>query len=589
MGLADTKALFYSIDASKAALANLIVGTDEPIGSDMVEFDKEEGGVAIRQLALPRLSGMDEVAIDVAQMGIRSVGRQIEISNFSQQPGPGGQGVFLTLPKPGRLLKVEVEYVVPVVTPPASLHVVVRAAKKGDAGMQVGVPLFADPDFPAPGNMFPRTLTGMSKTSLGSNRFRLKLPSVLGDAWLIQLATTTGDSAVGLTPTATPVTIRSVTLDAVVSNVSVVLVTPTAEVPLWANPQIFLPSNDPEDITFTPLAQKELTAELKATSDDELTLPLTIKFHSDTGGALAIVSKTLQGRYVVNSLNPLPASLKLAGGRVPLVLSAPAGLTPESAQFRLVAKLKGWELNNASSEPPVATPSAGLRATQTTRVAQQVQFEGTLPLVNVRLLLACEGAAEAILELHEDANGGPGALLGDPLVKQLDPGLRDWVDFELKAPLSFATDSTTLWVTLHVTKGEVFWFASEATALALISTDEGVSWGPPDARLTEPTAQVVQLFHEVPPPQLAKPVIRVERGNTPVAADLMANARALSAKEYVVDNASLPATILSFFQQQSGKQRVEQRLRLFSTSVLDLRVESASFFYDPFQPGHVGA
>jgi hypothetical protein len=69
----------------------------------------------------------------------------------------------------------------------------------------------------------------------------------------------------------------------------------------------------------------------------------------------------------------------------------------------------------------------------------------------------------------------------------------------------------------------------------------------------------------------------------------MANARALSAKEYVVDNASLPATVMSFFQQQSGKRRVEQKLQLFSTSVLDLRVESASFFYDPFQPGHVGA
>lgn len=588
MGLADTKALFYSIDVSKVALANLILGTVEPIGSDMVEFDKEDGGEAIRQLALPRLSGMDEVAIDVAQMRIRSVGRPIEISNFSQQPGPGGQGVFLTLPKPGRLLKVEVEYVAPVVTPPTPpLHLVVRAARKSDVGMQVGVPLFADPDFPPPGNMFPRALTGMSKTSLGSNRFRLNLPSALGDAWLIQLAT--GNSAVELTPIATPVTIRKVTLDAVVSNVSVVLVTPTAEVTLWANPQIFLPSNELEDISFTPLAQKELTAALKATSDDELTLPLTIKFRSDTGGALAIVSKTLQGRYLVNTLNPLPASLNLAGGRVPLVLSAPAGLTPESAQFRLVAKLKGWELNNASSEPPVATPSAGLRVTQNTRVAQQVQFEGTLPLATVRLLLACEGAAEAILELHEDANGGPGALLVDPLVKQLDPGLRDWVDFELKTPLSFAVDSTTLWVTLHVTKGEVFWFASETTASALISTDEGVSWGPPDARLAEPTAQVVQLLHEVSPSQLAKPVIRVERGNAPVAADLMANARALSAKEYVVDNASLPATVMSFFQQQSGKQRVEQKLQLFSTSVLDLRVESASFFYDPFQPGHVGA
>jgi hypothetical protein len=278
---------------------------------------------------------------------------------------------------------------------------------------------------------------------------------------------------------------------------------------------------------------------------------------------------------------------------VPLVLSAPAGLTPQSAKFRLVAKLKGWELNNASSEPPVTKPSAGLRVTQTTRVAQQAQFEGRLPLVNVKLLLASESAAEAILELHEDASGGPGALLGAPLVKKCEPGLRDWVDFELKTPLSFAADSSALWVTLHVTKGEVFWFAAEETPPALISVDEGASWGSPDERLAPARAQVVQLFHDRSPQfpkplQFPKPVIRVERGSTPVAADLMAGAQELSAKEYVVENASLPATVQSFFQQQSGKQLVEQRLQLFSTSVLELRVESASFFYDPFQPGHVG-
>jgi len=140
--------------------------------------------------------------------------------------------------------------------------------------------------------MFPATLAGMSRVSLGKNRFRLTLPSVLGDAWLIQLAS--GEKAVELKPLAASVTIRKVTLDSVPSNVSVVLVTPTAEVPLWANPQMLLPSNDPEDITFTPLAQKELAAALKTTGDDELTLPLTLKFRSDTSGALAIVSKIVE-------------------------------------------------------------------------------------------------------------------------------------------------------------------------------------------------------------------------------------------------------------------------------------------------------
>lgn len=583
MVLAASKALFYSIDVSRRALANLVLGTTEPPALDTVEFEKESGGEAIRQLALPRLPGMDEVELEIAQLGIRSVGRPIETSNFSQQPGPSGQGVFLILPKPGRLLKVEVEYVAP--PPPAQFHLVVRAANKSGSGVQEGVPLFTDAALDPPGDMFPPSLSQISQTSLGSNRFRLTLPRVSGEAWLIQLAS--GDKVTELKPQPTPITIRSVTLDAVPSNVSVVLVTGGTEVPLWSNPQMFLPANDPEDITFTPLAQKELAAALKATRDDELTLPLTIKFRSDTGGALAIVSRSLQGRYVVHALSQLPANLKLAGTATPLTLRAPAGLTPQSAKFRVVAKLSGWELNNTAHEPPLTTPLGGLRVTQATRAAQQTQFQGTLPLVNIKLLLAAENAAEAILELHEDASGRPGALLGAPVVKQLAAGWRDWLDFELKTPLSFPENSTTLWITLHVTKGEVLWFAEEADAGAVISTDEGKSWGPPDERLAPAAAQVVQLFHDRAP-QFVRPVIRVQRGGTPLAADLMSTAQALSAKEYVAENASLPASVMSFFPQQAGNARVEQTLQLFSTSVLDLRIESASFFYDPFQPGHVG-
>lgn len=584
-------ALFYPIDLTQRLLENLIIGTAEPAGLDTVEFDKEDGGEAIRQLALPRLSGMDEVEIDIAQMRIRSLARPIEISDFSTKPAPGGQGVFLSLPKPGRLLKVVVEYVTPaqppLPTPPIKFHLVVRAAKKSGAGMQAGVPLFAVPDdFSPPGEMFTQPLTGMSTRQLGGNRYLLTLPSVLGDAWLIQLAS--GDSAVGLVPNATRVTIHSVTLDAVPTNVAVVLVTAAAEVPLWGNPQMLLPSDEPEDITFTPIAQKELAAQLKNAGDQELTLPLTIKFRSDTAGALSIVSKTLQARYVVHALKQTPANLRLAGARVPLVLSAPAGLKPQSATFRMIAKLTGQELNNASSEPPATTPSGGLRVTQATRVGQRVQFEGAFPLVNVRLLLASDSAAEAILQLHEDANGGPGALVGKPVVRQLEAVLREWVDFDLKAPIAFSADSTRLWVTLHVTKGEVLWFASATPGDTIISTDNGASWGAPDARLATATGQLVQLFHDRGL-QFTRPVIRMERGNTPVSADLMENAQALSAKEYVADNAPILATVMSFFPQQSGRARVKQTLQLFSTSVLDLRVDSASFFYDPFQPGNVGA
>jgi hypothetical protein len=589
MGSFASNALFYPIGIARNSLKNLVLGTGEPVALDTVEFEDENGGEAIRQLALPKLPGMDEIEIELAQMRIRSASRPIEISDFTTASGPGQQGSFLSLAKPGRLLKVEIEFVTPV--QPTNIHVVVRAVQKGGTGLQPGVPLFAHPDFPPPGSMFPRPLTGMSKTSLGPNRYMLTLPSVLGDAWLIQLAS--GDSAVELTPIAAPITIHSVTLDAVPSNISVALVTAAADVPLWGNPQMLLPSDGLQDISFTPLAQKELSAALKTTGADELTLPLTIKFRSDTAGALEIISKALQGHYVVRPISQTPASLKLTGSRVPLVLSAPAGLNPLSTAFRIVAKLKGWELNSAAMEPPVATPSNGLRVTQANRVAQSVQFSGgEFPLINVRLLLASKAGAEAILELHEDASGGPGALIGKPVVKQLASAVQDWIDFELKDPLPFSAGSTPLWVTLFVTKGEVLWFASEATTQTLISLDEGASWGTPDARLAPITGLLVQLFHDKLPAgistQLARPVIRVDRNNNPVVNDLMQNAQALSPREYVAESFAMPSSVLSFFPQQTGGARVEQTLQLFSTSVLDLRVESASFLYDPFQPGAFG-
>lgn len=576
-------ALFYPIDLGRIPLQNLVRGTSEPVALDTVEFDKEDGGEAVRQLALPRLPDMDEIEIELAQMQIRSISRPTEISDFTTQSAPGNEGAFLSLAKPGRLLRVELEYTAPPL--PANLHVVVRAVQKSDSGFQPGVPLFAVPDFSPPGNMFPRALTGMSQTAQGANRFVLTLPGVMGDAWLIQLAA--GDTAVELAPNATAITIRKVILDSVPSNVAVVLVTAKGEVPLWGNPQMLLPSDGLQDITFTPLAQKELSAALK-TSGDELTLPLTLKFRSDAAGALGIFSKALPGRYVVRPINPEPTSVHLGGTREPLILTAPAGLTAQSSTFRITAKLKGWELNGASAEPPSAMPSGGLRVTQTNRVAQQARFSGQrFPLVNVRLRLAARTASEAIVALHEDAAGAPGAALGKPVVRQIDPGADDWFDFELKEALTFSADLTTLWITLRVTKGEMLWFASDIAAPTLFSTDEGASWGVPDIRLAPLMGLLAQLFHDCSP-EFSRPRIRVDRNNTPVIADLMQNAIARSSSEYVAESFAMPSSVVSFFSQQTGSARVAQKLELFSSSVLDLRVESASFFYDPFQAGAFG-
>jgi len=577
-----SNALFYPVSYAKADLIDLIRGAVDPAVLDVIEFEQEDGGVAVRELALPRLPGMDEVEVEQAQLQIQSLSRDLEISAYSAQTGPGGNGVFLSLNKPGRLKKVEVEYVLPApVAGQAAMHVVVSSAKKDASGLQAGTPLFAVDDFDRPGPMFPRALAGMSQTALGSNRFLLRLPSVLGDAWLIQIAS--GDSAVSLKPEAIAVTIHSVTLDASPSDIAVTLSTTDGETPLWSNPQLLLPSSGTQDISFTPLAQKQLTAALGAAGADAVTLPLTIKFSSASSGALGIVARTLQARFIVRPLAETPATIKLAGARAPLTLEAPAGLTPQSSAFRLVARCKGWEVNTGTPEPPLQDPSAGLRVTQANTLAQSARFEGSaFPLVDVRLRLAALGAAEVVMELHEDAAGAPGALIGKPVVKQCDAGFRDWLDFECP-PTPFKAASTALWVVVRVTKGDIYWFASGEQGASLVSLDKGATWGAPDPQLTSPSSLLVQLFHDrSSEPMSRAPLIRVERNGAPVVADLMQGANALSPKEFALDGFTLPQSLLSFYALQPGNARVGQDLQLLSRSVLDLRIETAAIFYDPF-------
>jgi hypothetical protein len=73
-----------------------------------------------------------------------------------------------------------------------------------------------------------------------------------------------------------------------------------------------------------------------------------------------------------------------------------------------------------------------------------------------------------------------------------------------------------------------------------------------------------------------------------LAADVMQGAAALSPKEFAVDGFTLPQNVLAFYSSQAGNAKIEQKLQLFSRSVLDLRIETAAIFYDPFVSGASG-
>lgn len=61
-------ALFYPVSYASAQLLDLVRGVIDPTLLDTVEFTDESGGVAVRQLALPRLPGIDEVEVTQATL-----------------------------------------------------------------------------------------------------------------------------------------------------------------------------------------------------------------------------------------------------------------------------------------------------------------------------------------------------------------------------------------------------------------------------------------------------------------------------------------------------------------------------------------
>src|SRR5262249_15093643 len=148
---------------------------------------------------------------------------------------------------------------------------------------------------------------------------------------------------------------------------------------------------------------------------------------------------------------------------------------------------------------------------------------------------------------------------------------------------------TSLWVVVRVTKGEMYWFESYEQGASVISLDKGVTWSAPDPRLTSTSSLLVQLFHDrSSEPMSRAPVIRVESGSAPVVADVMHDAAALSPQECAGEGFTLPQNVLPFYPRQAGNAKVDQKLQLFSRSVLDLHIETAAIFYDPFGAGATG-
>jgi hypothetical protein len=213
-----------------------------------------------------------------------------------------------------------------------------------------------------------------------------------------------------------------------------------------------------------------------------------------------------------------------------------------------------------------------------------VRFEspdgGDLPLVAVQVALETTAEAEVSLEVRASAAGAPAATLGPPVVRQLDKGTRDWVEFELVQSLTLATGGDGYWVSLRTTKGEVLWFAS-GTGAARVSIDQGETWGEVDPTLLDASTPLALLFHAVPKP-LPAPRLELQLGASPAGELAPAGpAPGDDPASFTLTAGALPSAVLDALAQTSGSGRAPTDLLVFSRAVCDVTVESLTLLYDP--------
>jgi hypothetical protein len=588
--------LFYAVDVAQNDLVSLVFGALEQPAVDTVQFADEAGGDQDRELALAFLPGMDAVVVEDASLRFRVGDMALDITQYSVSPGPSGQGMVLRLPAPARLAKLDLSYTIPSPDPgppaPPTTRLLVRPVLDGG----FGPPIFVAPPFgpPSPAYADPRPAVRVDPAPNG--RFIVSFPDLLGSAWLLQLGT--GDKPDGLTLTPVVPTVNRVVLAAAPRNLSIVLRGPP-DTPLWSNADVLLPDGGEQTVSFLPLAQRQMSAALQSSSAAALTLPLSLRFHSDTGAQLDVTARALTGHYTVDPLQGAPATLRLGGRTASLVLRAPGGLHPRDASATLTARMLGRALNGGSPPAPLSLPGHGLSVATDRMVAARLPIapRGTpgevagapVPLGAVALRITAGVASELALELRADAAGRPGAILAPAVVSQIAAGFDDWLDVVLPTPLPVAPGSA-VWASARLTKGTLSWHAGDAApsgpgasvGTGFVSIDKGASWGEATTLLQDAAPLLVQAFHAVDPP-FPRPTVAIRAGASVLLADWFDAAAATGPKEFRLAAAPLPQLALDRLAAAGvgPGARPATALPLYSDTVLDLVVGDAVIAYDP--------
>lgn len=616
MTAAGSRSLFYALGVEATQLALLAAGfVIEEVTGDFVDFDDESGGQADRELAIPLLPGMDAVVVDSAQIVLRARVLEVDVTGYdSVATSDDDVGVVVRLHTPSRIRRIVLGHVSfpPEVAGEAvryrhvsgletraagegvtteSMRVVVRPAEPSEGGFTFGPPIFADPPFPAPPSPFyGPSLAGLRVAMPSGGSLQVQLPETAGQAWLVQLAH--GAEPTELRPLAFSAAATRVSVAAAPRNLSIVArgATPEEDVALWGNPNALLPESGSQVVSFTPVAQRMLSARLAeaGSAGAGVTLPVSLRFAAHSGGRIEVESRTLSAHYEVHPMEADPLLLRASGTWSQVRLSAPTTVRADAGGGQLEAALLGRELNPGSPVPPITSPPAGLRVTAERWAAASARWEpaagGTgsaLPLVSVQVLVQASEATEVVLEVRADSAAAPGPAVATPAVLQLEPGPAEWQEFVLKQPVPVVTGGAPLWVALRTNQGEVRWFAA-GDGEARVSVDRGATWGAIDERLIEGGAPLALLFH-ASDVSLA-PRLALYLGEIPVAE--LAVDRPVGEARFAAELA-LPGPILSALASAPPGlgPRADTTVHAFSRSVIDLTLSDFSLSYSPFQGG----
>lgn len=610
---AQATALFYALETDPRDLMLRVVGLQSYWSGDVMTFESA-GSTVERQLALPFQAGMDAIEVSQARLEFRGRGLSVDATGAGRALS-GDQGFLVQLESPSRLTKVRLEGLeFPGATvdlaswrfePAQTLRLVVRAAGDGSGGQPFGPPIFVVPTLPAPGALYASPLTGLSAVVGGSDAVTLTLPATPGRSWVIQFAL--GDEPTALAPIAVRGRVTEVSTDALPRDLSLTLKSGADSPLLWSHPGSLLPESGNQEVAFLPLAKKTLTTQLEASSASAITLPLTLEFTSGGPGALELRSTELTAEYVARAISP-ETETRLEGGEAAVTFDHPTGRVPRAVRASLSVEHLGTAHNTSTgfgaTQPGRASPSIGWTVKGErrlgTRVVPVARAEGGCPIARARLEVEAIGDVELALELRRSVVGVPGALVSAqlesrPLVRRLAAGHRGacWFDFD---PIELEPD-VPIWVVVRVTRGQLRWFASDASGgvgsglagserdapLGVVTTGEE-PWETLTTPLAESSAPFVQLSHQVATP-IAPPVVSLERDGRPLIGNLLAHVERLAPTEFAGRVTALSTALVELVSTLDAAPRRTTSLRVASRDDVSIHWSSFELVYDPYGAG----